>query len=67
MIQAGTSSPLELNGLSAGDAAVLRCSDEFGSDCAVDLRIDSDWINVSAGDEATAIAMAEEVLARLPR
>lgn len=67
MIRAGTSSPLDLNGLRAGDAAVLRCSEEFGPDCAVDVRIDSDWINVSAGDETTAIAMAEEVLARLLR
>ena len=65
MLQAGTSTPIELAGLASGDLASLRCDDRFGTTCAVDLAIGRDWYNVTANDEATAIALAEAVLGRL--
>lgn len=65
MLQAGTSTPIELAGLASGDAASVRCDDRFGTTCAVDLAVGRDWYNVTANDEATAIALAEALLARL--
>ncbi len=65
MLQAGTSTPIELAGLASGDLASIRCDDRFGTTCAVDLAVGRDWYNVTANDEATAIALAEAVLGRL--
>ena len=65
MLHAGTSTPIELAGLASGDAASVRCDERFGATCAVDLTVGQDWYNVTANDEATAIALAEAVLARL--
>ena len=65
MLQAGTSTPIELAGLASGDLASVRCDDRFGTTCAVDLAVGRDWYNVTANDEATAIALAEALLARL--
>lgn len=64
MLQAGTAAPLELEGLRSDDSAVIRCAAEFSS-CAVDVRVGPDWINISANDESTAIALAEAALAQL--
>jgi hypothetical protein len=65
MLDAGTASPLELVGLGPGDEAFIRCDENFGSNCAVDLTIGDDWYNVSAIDRDTAIALAEAALAQL--
>ena len=65
MLQAGTSTPIPLAGLASGDLASVRCDDRFGATCAVDLAVGRDWYNVTANDEATAIALAEAVLGRL--
>lgn len=65
MLQAGTSTPIELAGLASGDVASVRCDDRFGTTCAVDLAVGRDWYNVTANDEATAVALAEALLARL--
>ena len=71
MLRAGTASPLELAGLGPDDDAVIRCDAAFGPSCAVDLRVGQDWFNVASHDEAaaeaTAIALAEAVLAQLAR
>lgn len=65
MLQAGTASPVEVAGLGADDAAVIRCNvDPYGDDCAVDLGVGGDWYNVSGTDRDTAIALAEAVLAQ---
>ena len=64
MLQAGTSTPIELAGLASGDrASVVRRT--FGTTCAVDLAVGRDWYNVTANDQATAIELAETVLGRL--
>ena len=65
MLHAGTSTPIQLAGLPSGDVASVRCDDRFGTTCAVDLAVGRDWYNVTANDEATAIALAEALLARL--
>ena len=66
MLQAGTASPVDLAGLGADDAAVVRCNvDPYGDSCAVDLAIGDDWYNVAGTDRDTAIALAEAVLAQL--
>ncbi len=65
MLHAGTSTPIELAGLAPGDVASVRCDDRFGTTCAVDLAVGRDWYNVTANDQATAIALAEALLARL--
>lgn len=68
MLQAGTASPVDLAGLSADDAAVLRCNvDPYGDSCAIDLGVGDDWYNVAGTDRDTAIAIAEAVLAQLER
>ncbi|MEV1129274.1 hypothetical protein [Agromyces sp. NPDC049794] len=68
MLQAGTTSPVELAGLSADDAAVLRCNvDPYGDSCAIDLGVGNDWYNVAGTDRDSAIALAEAVLAQLQR
>ena len=64
MVQAGTSVPVRLEGLAALDVATVRCDERFGTTCAVDLAVGQDWYNVTANDEATAIALAEALLAR---
>ncbi len=65
MLQTGTSTPMQLAGLASGDVASVRCDVRFGATCAVDLVVGRDWYNVTANDEATAIALAEAVLGRL--
>lgn len=65
MLRAGTAAPLELAGLGPDDAASIRCDANFGLGCAVDLRLDQDWFNVRANDEATAVALAEAMVAQL--
>ncbi|MFD4420077.1 hypothetical protein ACFWN7_01045 [Agromyces sp. NPDC058484] len=65
MLHAGMSTPIQLAGLASGDVASVRCDDRFGTTCAVDLAVGRDWYNVSANDQATAIALAEALLARL--
>jgi hypothetical protein len=65
MLGAGTAAPLDLTGLDRGDEASLRCDENFGSSCAVDLAVGPDWINVAANDKDAAIALAEAVLAQL--
>ena len=65
MLQSGTTSPVSLAGLHPDDDAVVRCDEDFGTSCAVDLRIGQDWFNVSAADRATAIALSEAMLAQL--
>lgn len=65
MLDAGTASPLELEGLNSGDVAFIRCDESFNTSCAVDLRIGNDWYNVSATDRDTAIALADAALAQL--
>ncbi|TYL54012.1 hypothetical protein [Agromyces mariniharenae] len=65
MLQAGTSTPIQLDGLAAGDAASVRCDDRYGTTCAVDLAVGRDWYNVTANDESTAMALAEALVARL--
>ena len=65
MLNAGTSTPIGLAGLASGDAASVRCDDRFGTTCAVDLTVGRDRYNVTANDQATAIALAEALLARL--
>ncbi|MCP2367366.1 hypothetical protein BCL57_001520 [Agromyces flavus] len=65
MLQAGTSTPIELDGLASGEVASIRCDERYGTTCAVDLAVGQDWINVSANDEATAIALAEVLLGRV--
>ena len=68
MLQAGTASPVELAGLGADDAAVVRCNvDPYGDSCAVDLAVGDDWYNITGTDRDTAIALAEAVLAQLGR
>ncbi len=68
MLQAGTASPVEPAGLSADDAAVIRCNVEpYGDSCAIDLAVGNDWYNVTGTDRDTAIALAEAVLAQLAR
>ncbi|MFE5670924.1 hypothetical protein ACFQ58_04850 [Agromyces sp. NPDC056523] len=67
MLETGTSTPVQLAGLAAGDEASVRCDTRFGSTCAVDLAVGQDWYNVSANDQDTAIALAEALLARLGR
>jgi hypothetical protein len=64
MLHAGTSTPIQLAGLASDDVASVRCDDRFGTTCAVDLAVGRDWYNVTANDEATAIALAEVLLAR---
>jgi len=64
MLEAGTSTPIELAGLASGDVASVRCDSRFGTACAVDLAVGRDWVNVSANDQGTAIALAEALLAR---
>lgn len=64
MLLAGTTSPVALAGLHPDDEAVVRCDATFGTSCAVDLRIGQDWFNVSGADRATAIALAEAMLAQ---
>jgi hypothetical protein len=64
MLEAGTSTPIELAGLASGDVASVRCDTRFGTTCAVDLALGQDWVNVSANDRDTAIALAEALLAR---
>ncbi|MFK4730600.1 hypothetical protein ROT00_12995 [Agromyces mediolanus] len=63
MLLAGRSEPVSIAGLAAGDEATLRCDDRFGNACAVDLAIGDDWLNVYGRDRATAIAVAEAVVA----
>lgn len=65
MLHAEASTPIELAGLASGDVASVRCDERFGTTCAVDLTVGRDWYNVSANDQATAIALAEALLARL--
>ncbi|WP_448811209.1 hypothetical protein [Agromyces bauzanensis] len=68
MLQAGTASPVELAGLGAGDAAVIRCNvDPYGDSCAIDLGVGHDWYNVTGTDRDAVIALAEAVLAQLAR
>ena len=68
MLQAGTTSAVEVAGLRADDTAVIRCSSApYGDSCAVDLRIGEDWYNVTGADRDAAIALAEAVLAQLSR
>ncbi|MFB6612255.1 hypothetical protein ACFCVO_18165 [Agromyces sp. NPDC056379] len=64
MLLAGTSSRVELVGNRPDDAAAIRCDDALDGSCAVDLRIDQDWLTVGASDRDTAIALAEAVLAQ---
>ncbi|MEI5585066.1 MULTISPECIES: hypothetical protein [unclassified Agromyces] len=64
MLEAGTSTPIELAGLAPGDVASVRCDSRFGTTCAVDLAVGRDWVDVSANDRATAVALAEALLAR---
>lgn len=64
MLEAGTSTPIELAGLGSGDVASVRCDTRFGTTCAVDLAVGPDWYSVSANDQDTAIALAEALLAR---
>jgi hypothetical protein len=61
MLTARTTEPVTLTGLGARDAAVIRCG-EYG--CAVDLAIDLDWVNAYGPDRATAIILAEAVIAQ---
>lgn len=63
MILAGRSEPMTIPGIAPGDEATLRCDDRFGDGCAVDLAIGDDWLNVYGRDRATAIAVAEAVVA----
>lgn len=63
MILAGRSEPMTIPGIAPGDEATLRCDDRFGESCAVDLAIGDDWLNVYGRDRATAIAVAEAVVA----
>ena len=65
MLEAGTSTPIELAGLASGDLASVRCDARFGTTCAVDLAVGPDWYSVNANDQGTAIALAEALLARL--
>ncbi len=65
MLDAGTSTSIDIAGLAEGDLASVRCDARFGTTCAVDLAVGLDWFNVSANDEATAIALAEALLGRL--
>jgi hypothetical protein len=65
MLHAGTSTPIQLAGLASSDVASVRCDDRFGTTCAADLAVGRDWYNVTANDQATAIALAEALLARL--
>ena len=68
MLQAGTGSPVDVAGLSADDAAVIRCNvDPYGDSCAIDLGVGHDWYNVAGTDRDTVIALAEAVLAQLAR
>lgn len=47
------------------DEAYTRCFEtESYRSCAVDFLVGDDWFNVAAADEATAIALAEEILQR---
>lgn len=62
---AGTFEPVSIAGLDADDLASVRCDPDYGPDCAVDIARGPDWINVVAGDRATAIAVAEAVIARV--
>lgn len=64
MLLAGTSSPVEIAGIGAEDAATIRCVEGAGS-CAVDLRLGSDWFSVRSYDPDTAIALAEVMVANL--
>jgi hypothetical protein len=64
MLQAGTATPIVLAGLHPDDEAVLRCEPSFGPSCGVDLRLGQDWFNVVGNDEATAIALAEALVAQ---
>jgi len=64
---AGTFAPATVAGLPAGDEARVRCDAAYGTTCAVDLAFGPDWINVSGADQATAIALAEAVVAQLAR
>lgn len=63
MLLAGRSEPVTISGLAFGDEATLRCEASFGDGCAVDLAIGDDWLNVYGRDRATAIAVAEAVVA----
>ncbi|MFC9558591.1 hypothetical protein [Agromyces sp. NPDC056965] len=67
MLLAGSSTPVSLGGLHSDDEAVVRCDDEYGTQCAVDLRIGQDWFNVSGADRAAAIALSEALLVQLAR
>lgn len=67
MLQSGIASPVSPTGLHPDDEAVLRCDEDFGTWCAVDLRIGQDWFNVSGSDRAAAIALSEALLAQLSR
>ena len=64
MLRGAVTTPVELAGLSAGDVAVVRCQEEFNSDCAVDIALGQDWFNVAASGRDTAIALAEALLAQ---
>lgn len=64
MLEAGTSTPIELAGLASSDMASARCDARFGTTCAVDLAVGPDWYSVSANDQDTAIALAEALLVR---
>ncbi|WP_308797414.1 hypothetical protein [Agromyces silvae] len=65
MLEAQVGMPVEIAGLPSAEPAIARCY-EFGdgSICAVDLMIGDDWFNVSARTEATAVALAEDILQR---
>lgn len=67
MLLAGTATPVTLTGLQPDDEAVIRCPDDFGGSCSVDLRVGQDWFNVSSDTGATTIALAEALLAQLTR
>jgi len=62
---AGTFSPTTITGLGAGDEATIRCDAAFGTTCSVDIAFGPDWVNIAGNDEATAIELAEAVVARL--
>ena len=67
MLLAGTASPIELVGLNPRDAAVIRCFEEYGGWCGVDLTVGRDWYNVSAPSRDVAVAVAEALLAHSPK
>ncbi|RXZ45216.1 hypothetical protein ESO86_13990 [Agromyces binzhouensis] len=61
LVHAGSALGLDLV---APDVAVLRCDPTYG-DCAVDLLVGADWVQVTASDEETTVAIASEIARNL--